>query len=95
MKNITKGNKVKKILDGVTSKSKLKGYVMFEDNWISENDKILYNKNGDVFSILDFQEIIQNILIIDTMPYESGYRELKFSCVKLDKIVNVGDVLYI
>jgi hypothetical protein len=94
MENIKKGNKVKKILDGVTSNIKLNGYIMFEDNWITENDKTLYNEKGDSFSVLDFEEIKENTLILDTMPYESGWRELKFSCVKLDKSVNVGDVFY-
>ena len=94
MENIRKGNKVKKILDGITSYLKLKGYVMFEDNWITENDKTLYNKDGVSFSVLDFEEVKENTLILDTMPYDSGCRELKFSCVKLDKNVNVGDVFY-
>lgn len=94
MKNIRKGTRVKKILNGVTSKLKLKGYIVFEDNWINENDKTLYNKNNVSFSVLDFEEIKENVLIIDTTPYESGWRELKFSCIKLDKDVNVGDVLY-
>lgn len=94
MEKVRKGTKVKKILDGKTSKLKLKGYVQFEDNWINENDKTLYNEEGDSFSVLDFDEIKENTLILDTMPYESGWCELKFSCVKLDKNVNVGDVFY-
>jgi hypothetical protein len=94
MENIRKGSKVKKILDGVTSRLKLKDYIMFEDNWIGKNDKILYNEKGVSFSVLDFEEIKENTLILDTMPYESGWRELKFSCVKLDKSVNVGEVFY-
>lgn len=89
-----KGTKVKKILDGVTSKLKLKDYIMFDDNWITENDKTLYNEKGDSFSVLDFEDIKENTLILDTMPYESVWRELKFSCVRLDKDINVGDIFY-
>ena len=44
MKNIRKGTKVKKILDDTTEILKLKGYVMLEDTWIHEENKILYNK---------------------------------------------------
>ena len=94
MKNIRKGTKVKKILDGVTSYLKLKGYVMFEDNWIIENDKTLYDKEGNSFSVLEYEEIKENTLILDALPYKSGWCELKFSCVKLDKDVNIGDVFY-
>lgn len=28
------------------------------------------------------------------MPYGNGWMIRKFSCVKLDKVVNVGDILY-
>jgi len=73
---------------------KLKGYVQFEDNWISEIDKILYNEEGISFSVLDFEEIKENTLILEAMPYKNVWSELKFSCVKLYKVVNVGDVFY-
>ncbi|MDA3779047.1 MAG: hypothetical protein PF487_02255 [Bacteroidales bacterium] len=92
MKKIRKGTKVKKIFDNKILK--LKNYIMFEDRWISENDKILYNVNNEKFLVLEFQEVTENVLILDTMPYESEWREQKFSCVKLDKDVNVGDVFY-
>lgn len=90
-----KGNKVKKLCDGVTTYQRLKNYVMFDDNWISEYDKVLYDKNGVAFSVLDFQEIEENTLVIpDIMPYGNGWMIRKFSCVKLDKNVNIGDILY-
>lgn len=88
-------NKVKKICDGITTPLKLKNYVMFEDNWINEFDKILYNQNGDSFSVLDFQELEENTLVMpDIMPYYNGWSFRKFSCVKLDKNINVDDVFY-
>ncbi|MFW6220031.1 MAG: hypothetical protein ACOC33_04250 [bacterium] len=96
MKSVKKGNRVKKICDGITTNHKLKGFVMFEDNWITENNKILYNKDGELFSVLDFQCVEENTLIMpEIMPYLNGWAFRKFSCVKLDKEVNVGDVLYI
>jgi hypothetical protein len=95
MENIRKGNKVKKICDGLTTYLKLKDYVMFEDNWITENDKILYNEKNESFSVLDFQEVEENILVMpEIMPLHSGWAFRKFSYVKLDKNVNVGDVFY-
>jgi hypothetical protein len=92
MEILTKGTKVKKIFGD--ENPKLKGYVVFEDNWITEFDKVLLNVDGDIYLVLDFQEIKENVLIMDTLPYESGWREQKFSCMKLDKVVNVGDVFY-
>jgi len=80
---------------GTKVKKKLKDYIMFEDNWISENDKTLYNEEGVSFSVLDFQEVEENTLVMpDIMPYHNGWVFRKFSCVKLDKNVNVGDVFY-
>lgn len=37
----TKGTKVKKIFG--EENPKLKGYVVFEDNWITEFDKVLHH----------------------------------------------------
>lgn len=76
-----KGTKVKKILNN---------YVIFEDRWISENDKVLFNQKGDTFIVLDFKEVKEKTLII-----ENVYKEQIFSSVKLDKNVNVGDIFYI
>lgn len=87
-------SKVKKILDGITYYVDLKDYVMFDDNWISDHDKILYNPDGESLKVLDFREVTDNTLVMpDLMPYMNGWRLLKVSCVKLDKKVNVGDLL--
>lgn len=95
MENVRKRNKVKKICDGITTYLKLKDYIMFEDNWISEYDKILYDEKGNYFSVLDFQEVEENTLVMpDIMPYHNGWAFRKFSCVRLNKNVNVGDVFY-
>ena len=95
MENNRKGNKVKKICDGITTRPHLKNYVMFEDNWISGHDTILYNEKNESFLILDFQEVEENTLIIpDIMPYHNGWGLRTFSCDKLVKNVNVGDIFY-
>lgn len=72
----------------------MKGYAVFKDNWISKNDNVLFNQNNEEFLVLDFQEVVENVLVIDTLPFENGFKERKFSCVKFDKTVKVGDVFY-
>ena len=73
-----KGNKIIKILDDST--------IMFEDNWITEDDKILYNKYDESFTVLAFTEYLKN--------RDIGIGKQKHSCIKLNKSVNVGDVFY-
>ena len=92
MQTFTKGSTVKRILDH--RYPQLEGYLLLNDSWITENDKILFNKENEKFNVLDFMIFKENTLIMDTVPFESGWREYKFSCVKLDKIINVGDILY-
>ena len=88
-----KGCRVKKIFG--EENILLQNYVIFDDNWISEYDTVLLNENGDRFSILDYKELKENILVIDTLPYNTGLIERNVSCIKLDKKVNVGDVFYL
>ncbi|MFW6226300.1 MAG: hypothetical protein ACOC3V_05025 [bacterium] len=68
MEKIRKGTKVKKILDGITSFLDLKNYIVFEDSWISEYDKILYNEKGEPFLVLDFKEIHENVIVMSYLP---------------------------
>lgn len=88
METNRKGTKVNKIIDDKFLK--LKNYIMFEDSWITEYDKILYNIYGDDFLVLDYQKVTENVLT----PYGSGWIEQSFSCIKLNKDVNVGDIFY-
>ena len=72
-----------------------KGYIMFGDRWITENDKILYNQLGEVFTVLDYKVIEeQTLLIPELMPHHSTWYYKKFSCVKLDKEVKITDKFY-
>jgi hypothetical protein len=96
MENIRNGNKVKKICDGITTYFHLKDYVMFEDNFITKHDKMLCNENGEYFNILDVQEVEEHTLVMpEIMPFANGWAFRTVSCVKLDKNVNAGDVLFI
>ena len=93
--NLIKGNRVKKIFDD--RNPKLKNYVMFEDFWITENNKVLYNQQNEEFLIIDFIEVEEEIPILPhipiSIPVNKTYRQ-KFSCLRLNKNVKVGDVLY-
>lgn len=90
-----KGNEVIKICDGVSSSIELRGYIMFSDSFISEYDKVLFNKNGDKFMILDFMEIEEEFQILPILPilFRQNITR-KLSCVKLDKFVPLGSLLY-
>ena len=89
-----KKNKVVEITNLGTSK--LNGYVMFSDNWISEIDKKLIDEKGEIYTVLDFMETTKNSKDVGPYsPYVNPWREMKFSCVRLDKPVNVGDVLIV
>jgi len=96
-----KGTKVNKIGDGVKTLLKVKGYAILEDRWVSENDKFLFDQNGNTYTVLDFTEIEEYINYIPKviepgfiLPI-SNWQLTKLSCVKLDKEVNVGDILYV
>lgn len=90
-----KGTKVRDICDGITTHLNLKGYVILEDTWITEYNKIIYNEKREPISVLDYKEIELNTLVNPTiLPHLNGWKIIKFSCLKLDKIVNVGDILY-
>ncbi len=90
------GITIRKICDGITTLLELKNYIIFNDSYISEHDKILYNQNNEIFTILDFQEITENILIIPKgILYFDGYATRKFSCVKLDRMPNLNNIFYL
>jgi hypothetical protein len=87
---------VKEICDGVHTAYELKGYAMFDDRWIGEYDKLLYNDKGETFAVLDVKVIEVNTLIGETSAYCNLWVNWKHSCVKFDKNIkiNVGDVFY-
>lgn len=64
-------------------------WVIFEDNWISEYDKILYDINNDRYDVLDYYELI------DKKKVGFRYINCRFSCLKLNKKVNIGEIFYV
>ena len=83
-----KGNKVINILDD--------GFVQLHDNWVTESDCVLKDYKLS-YNVLEFKIKTEEIEIY---PYSfrllglSGTRTEKYSCVKLDKPVKKGAVLY-
>lgn len=69
MEVLKKGTKVKKIFD--EENPELRGYAVFEDNWITEFDEVLINKGGDMFLVLDFQEVIEKVLTVYISPFNT------------------------
>ena len=94
---VRKGTAIKEVFNRIIEYyyEGLDGYVMFEDDWITENDKILYNQNNQLFNVLGFKVIEKNILVNPLVaPFSDGWGIRKFSCVKLDKEFNLTDVFY-
>ena len=95
MKKNSKGSKILRFCDRYHDGFSLDGFVLFEDNWIGEENKVLYNQDGIAFNVLEFQEIEKNMLVMpEVMPYIDGWRMCKLSCVKLDKEVQLSDIFY-
>lgn len=89
-----RGIKIKYISDG--KYLKLKDYVVFENNWITKHDTILFNQDNEEFIVLDFQEIEENTLTSTTLlPFINGRVKQKLSCVKLNKNVEKNDIFYV
>jgi hypothetical protein len=95
MSIIRKGAKVIKVIkDSKEHSLNIEGYVMLDDSWVDEYVKVLY-KEGVIYNILWFQEILVHELIITpSTPYMNCWGYRKVSCVKLDKDVKVGDIFY-
>ena len=96
----SKGNKIIYIGDGVKSLLRIKDFYVFDDNWITKYNKQLCDDNDNVYNVISFEEIEDYICDEYKLTDQSHYpintwRWVKRSCVKLDKEVNVGDVLYV
>ena len=94
----SKGNKIIYIGDGVKSLLRIKDFYVFDDNWITKYNKQLCDANDNVYNVISFEEIEDHVCtdsIINGQYPINNWRWVKRSCVKLDKEVNVGDVLYV
>ena len=92
-----KANTIKEIGDGITSPLKMEGYAIFGDNWINADDEILFDKDLKEYLIIDFMELERNVCIFmqSYIPYGvNPWQIRKFSAVKLDKTVEIGDIFY-
>ena len=63
-------------------------FYIFGDRWISEYDKILYDKHGHEYDILEFKYIERNIQIGPRMMKQ------KLSAVKFSEEFEIGDIFY-
>lgn len=60
----------------------LDDYIVFDDNWISEHDEFVYDTNRKKHEILDFKEVeLKN--------------KHKHSCIKINRITNIGEIFYL
>lgn len=98
---LRKANTVTEIADGITSTYLVKGYAIFEDSWINESDKILYDGHNNPYPVLDFQTIERPVYsFIGNVPMGSlalgidPWKIRKFSAIKFAEEVKVGDIFY-
>jgi len=87
---MNKGTKVIRIMDD--NYLILNNYVVLEDRWIGETDKILYNQNNKEFHVLGFYVLTEEEKV---SPYIDLKIKNNYSCVLLDKKITIGDILYI
>ena len=72
-------------------------YVIFRDNFITENDKFLYTIYNEEFKISHFKEKKESVCILDSLPFESSWKEIIVSCVKFENIYcrpKISDIFY-
>lgn len=91
-----KGTLVKAIGDRIITPLEYEGFAIMEDRWIDKSDTILYDQNGIIYKLLDYKELCEYVNIINPpSPYFPSQKVNFVSCLKLDKPVKVGDILYI
>jgi hypothetical protein len=96
-----KGNIIIGIGDGVTTLLAIKGFYIFNDNWITKYDTLLFDDDGNEYNVLDYYEtedyVCDEILFTDkeiNFPI-NRWKERKRTCLKLDKKVYIGKMLYV
>jgi len=83
---IRKYNKINRI--GDEHIYSLKDFVIFEDRWIIEGDKILVDDNGEEYNVLEYKVIKEDVLVCpEVMPYLNGWRKVTRTAIKLDKLI--------
>lgn len=95
MSIIEKGNKIVELTSGLPKNQ----YVIFEDNFITQYDKSLKDENGVIYNVFDFKEVERISQFLKkgndngTIKVVPIYKNC--TCVKLDKKINIGDVLFV
>ena len=95
-----RGNKIIYIGDGKTSLFKIKDFYVFEDSWITEHDKTLLDDNSIEYNVLEYAETRDYVCdrlssILDIGYPCSSWKWVNRSCVKLDKEVKIGQILFV
>jgi hypothetical protein len=93
MRNV-KGNKITYIGDGRTGPLDIKGYLVFEDNWITEYNTELCDESGNEYKVLDYRTTKDYVCNEHSSCYSPSYRWVTRACVKLDKNVDINKLLY-
>lgn len=98
---IRKANTVTEIADGMTYNFNVKGYAIFEDNWINEYDKILYDEQNNPYPVVDFQVLEKPVYsFLGNVPIGAlalginPWKIRKFSAIKFAQEIKVGDIFY-
>lgn len=93
---LRKANTVTEIATSLTYNIKVAGYAIFEDNWINDSDKILYDEQNNPYPVIDFQVIEKPVYsYISTLARGvDPWKIRKFSAIKFAQKVKVGDIFY-
>lgn len=96
-----KGNIIIGVGDGVTTLLAIKGFYIFNDNWITEYNDVLCDDDGNEYKVLDYYE--SNDYVCD--EYEVSGEEIQYpmstwryhkrTCLKLDRKAKIGQMLYV
>jgi hypothetical protein len=105
MKISSRINKILEIANCPPYELEIKDYIIFTDNWITNDIKKIINQKKEEYNILDCKfitdEITNPIIFYPNESKESikirikiATREIKRTCLKLDKLPNINDIFY-
>ena len=90
-----KGNKIVCVGNLQEHPYKIDGHYIFDDAFVTEYDKVLYDSEGNEYNVLNFEQIEDHVLLYPRITERvNGWRHVKRSCVKLDRKPKIGDLLY-
>lgn len=74
--------------------NELENFIKFDNDFITDFNKLLCDKNGSLYNVLSYTTIEEDVPIIDTIGIKFFFKK-KHTCLKLDKEINVGEMLYV